>query len=210
LTKKRLYNYLTSIKVGIISFLILFSYSVQAQLLDSIAIDTIRSYSLQSALKEDPLKVYKLVIKKKKLTEIPQEIYQFKNLNILDLSKNKIKEFPIELGQLQYLQKLILSSNKITNIPKELGLLRHLKELYLNQNKVTALPPEIKNLKKLKIIDLWGNDIGFLPYEISELKNTLEEIDMRVILMSSKEHKKIKSLLPNTKIKFSKSCNCAF
>jgi Leucine-rich repeat (LRR) protein len=182
-----------------------------AQLLDSIALDTIKTYSLISASKLDnPMNVYKISLKKMKLTELPAEIYRYKNLQHLIISKNKLKEFPKEITQFKYLQILDIGSNKIEIIPKELGELIYLKEFYANQNKITSLPPEIRHLKKLKYLDLWGNEIGSLPYEISELENTLEEIDMRVIFMSNQEHKKIKELLPKTKIRFSKACDCGF
>lgn len=205
--KKKPYKYFS--KLFLIAFLCC-SFSVKAQLLDSIAIDTVPTYTLERALKQDPLKVYKLNLKKLKLTEIPEEVYQFKNLNVLNLSKNKLKEFPVRIGEFSYLQELNISDNKIEIITKELGLLLHLKKLEANQNGLVSIPSEIKFLKKLEYMDLWGNDIGALPYEIAELQNTLKEIDMRVILMSKAEHEKIKSLLPNTKIKFSKSCNCGF
>lgn len=187
-----------------------FLNSAKAQLLDSITLDTVPTYTLISASHQDPLKVYKLSLKKLKLTELPQEIYAFKNLQVLDISKNKFTIFPVEIVKFNYLQELNISSNKIEIITKELGDLIHLQQLIANQNKIVAIPSEIKNLKKLKFIDLWGNDIGSLPYEIGELENSLEEIDMRVILMSDEEHQKIKELLPNTKIRFSKSCSCGF
>jgi Leucine-rich repeat (LRR) protein len=204
LTNKKLYKFLIS------SILIVSTISVNAQLLDSIAIDTVPTYSLQKALKQDPLKVYKLSLKKMKLTELPPEIYNFKNLQVLDVKKNKLKKFPKKIVQFKYLQELDISTNKIQIVTKELGELVHLKKFIASTNKIVSIPPEIKNLKKLTFLDLWGNDIGSLPYEISELKNTLQEIDMRVILMSNAEHKKIKGLLPNTKIRFSKSCDCGF
>lgn len=204
MTNKKLYKFLIS------SILIVSTISVNAQLLDSIAIDTVPTYSLQKALKQDPLKVYKLSLKKMKLTELPPEIYNFKNLQVLDVKKNKLKKFPKKIVQFKYLQELDISTNKIQIVTKELGELVHLKKFIASTNKIVSIPPEIKNLKKLTFLDLWGNDIGSLPYEISELKNTLQEIDMRVILMSNAEHKKIKGLLPNTKIRFSKSCDCGF
>ena len=190
--------------------LIVFTINSNAQLLDSIAIDTVPTYTLQKALKQDPLKVYKLSLKKMKLSSLPPEILQFKNLQVLDLKRNKFKEFPKELKNFKYLQVLDISINKIEIVTKELGELVHLKRFIANSNKIVSIPSEIKRLKKLKFLDLWGNDIGALPTEISELANTLEEIDMRVILMSNAEHKKIKALLPKTKIRFSKSCNCGF
>ncbi|MCB0401034.1 MAG: leucine-rich repeat domain-containing protein [Flavobacteriales bacterium] len=202
--KKKAYKFWISISLLIMA---LPGYS---QLLDSAAFDTVPTYTLQQALKKDPLNVYKLKLKKLQLKEVPEEIYQFKNLNALDLSKNKLKEFPPRLAEFKYLQELDLSVNKIEIIPKELGQLVHLKEFRANQNEIVSLPPEIKYLVELRFMDLWGNNIGSLPSEIVFLKNTLKEIDMRVILMSDSEHKKIQELLPDTKIKFSKSCNCGF
>ncbi|MCO6498908.1 MAG: leucine-rich repeat domain-containing protein [Vicingus serpentipes] len=191
--------------------LLLLSFSCFAQLIDCAALDTTKTYTLEQALRQkDHLGVYKLSLNKLKLTELPPEIYQFKNVQHLIISKNKLKEFPKEITQFKYLQILDISSNRIEIVPKELGELIYLKEFYANQNKIVSIPPEIKNLKQLTYLDLWGNDIGVLPHEISELKNSLKEIDMRVILMSAKEHKKIKELLPDTKIRFSKSCDCGF
>ncbi|PCJ26551.1 MAG: hypothetical protein COA97_05595 [Flavobacteriales bacterium] len=201
---KKLYKFLISI------LLIIFTVNTNAQLLDSITLDTVPTYTLQKALKQDPLKVYKLTLKKMKLTELPSEILAFKNLQVLNLKGNKFKIFPKKITTFVYLQELNVSANKIQIITKELGELIHLKKFIANSNKIVSIPPEIRYLKKLQYLDLWGNDIGALPHEISELEGTLKEIDMRVILMSNAEHKIIKALLPNTKIRFSKSCNCGF
>lgn len=203
--KKEAYKYLASVII-----ILLLAPSINAQLLDSLAFDTAKTFTLEQALKKDPLKVYKLKLKGKKLKELPDEIYQFKNLNSLDISKNKLSVFPQRINEFQYLQDLDVSSNKIEVVTKEIGLLLHLKEFKANQNSIVSIPPEIRFCKKLRYIDLWGNDIGALPYEIADLSETLEELDMRVILMSNNEHEKIKELLPKTKIKFSKSCNCGF
>tara|TARA_B100000809_G_C15125994_1_gene526236 strand:+ start:1820 stop:2434 length:615 start_codon:yes stop_codon:yes gene_type:complete len=204
LTNKILYKILVSL------LLIAFTISTKAQLLDSIAFDTVPIYNLQQALKQDPLKVYKISLKKMKLSKLPTEILEFKNLQYLDIQKNKFKTFPTNIATFKYLQELNISTNKIELITKELGQLVHLKEFTANSNHIVSLPKEIKYLKKLKYIDIWGNDIGSLPYEIRELEDNLIEIDMRVILMSKEENNKIKALLPKTKIRFSKSCNCAF
>ena len=95
-------------------------------------------------------------------------------------------------------------------IPAEIGGLVYLKELIVNQTEITTLPPEIGKLQELFYLDVWGTNVASLPTEISELSSSLKELDMRVIMMSDTEHKKIKELLPNTKIYFSKSCNCGF
>lgn len=208
LTKKLLYSFLAKILPAFIFISI--SLEVNAQAFEKEALDTIKELTLEQALKIDPLKVYKLSLKKMKLNELPEEIYNFKNLQTLDASRNKLIYFPRKISVFPYLQELNFSNNKIPSIPEELGLLTELKTLILNQNELTSLPSEISNLKKLTFLDVWGNDIGFLPAEIELLSGSLKEIDMRVILMSPEEHKKIKELLPETKIHFSKSCNCGF
>ncbi len=198
------------IKYLSIVLLISISLKSNAQLLDSLAFDTVPTYNLSKALKQDPLKVYKLSVKKMKLTELPTEIYAFKNLQLLDASGNKLKTFPAKINEFKYLQELDISNNKIEIVTKELGDLLELRKFEAGQNEIVSIPPEIKKLKKLSYINLWGNNIGSLPLEIKELENTLEFLDLRVILMSNDEHKKMKELLPNTKIKFSKACNCGF
>ncbi len=209
MTKRQAYHYLNKLGGSII--LLIISTALNAQTISKEVLDTMPSYSLTQALNhKNPLEIYKLTLKKKKLYDLPEEILEFKNLQELDLSKNKFSHFPKALGSFKYLQKLDISSNKIELIPKELGELIHLKELIANQNQIVALPPEIKNLKELYLLDLWGNDIGVFPQEISELKETLKKLDIRVILMSNKEQKQIKEYLPNTKVHLSKSCNCGF
>ncbi len=208
LIRKKQYRFL--VKCSIAALFILSPFITWSQVLDSIGLDTMPTYTLTKALKQDPLQVYKLNLKKLKLSELPEEIYQFKNLNVLELNRNKFKIFPTQIGEFKYLQELYISNNKIEIITKELGNLKHLKRLEANQNGLVSLPPEIKFLKELQFMDLWGNDIGALPREIAELRGNLLEIDMRVILMSPTEQQAIRALLPSTKLKFSKSCNCGF
>ena len=65
-----------------------------AQMLDSLSLDTMKGYTSIDEAKLNPDKVIKLVLIKKKLTDVPEEIRQFKNLQYLDLSKNKLKKLP--------------------------------------------------------------------------------------------------------------------
>lgn len=199
-----------SYKFLVSAVLILFTINTKAQLLSLSELDTTPTYTLEKALQQNPLKIYKLSLKKMKLTELPAEIFQFKNLQVLDLQKNKLKTFPKNIIAFKYLQELIITANKIEVIPKELGNLIHLKRFIAISNEIISIPPEIGNLKELTFLNLWGNNIGVLPYEIQELKNNLKEIDMRLIKMNKEEHKKIEELLPDTKIRFSEACDCRF
>lgn len=184
--------------------------NVSAQIFEYKNLDTIPELTLEQALTKDPLTVYRLKLRKEKLVDLPEQIAQFKNLQSLDVSKNKLNHFPAIILRFEYLQKLDVSDNKIELIPAEIGKLIHLKEFSANQTEISTLPVEISQLKELKYLDVWGSNLASFPEEISLLQESLKEIDMRVIMMSDAEHKKIKELLPNTKIHFSKSCNCGF
>lgn len=184
-----------------------FALSAKAQLLDSLALDTMLGHTnLQEALKE-PDKVIKLVLRKQKLTAMPAEILKFKNLQYLDLSKNKIKKLPEGIDTLKQLQFLILSKNLIEELPKQIGDLPNLKHLNVNQNELETLPAQIGKLEKLEYLDLWSNNLNEFPEEMKYLKN-LKVLDLRVILISDEQQTRLKNLLPKTTIHFSKNCNC--
>ena len=192
------------------SLVLLFFFALNysnAQLLDSIAIDTVKTFtSLESALKH-PEQVYKLKLQKEGLTKFPMEILQFKNLQVLDLSKNKIEEIPEEIEQLGNLTSISFSKNRLVSIPPSIGKLVHLKVLVLNQNEIDSIPNEIGNLVHLVYLDMWSNNLSYFPKELRKLV-ALKEFDLRHIQMNQKEQDYISSLLPKTKIHFSPTCNC--
>jgi leucine-rich repeat protein SHOC2 len=190
-----------------IAGVVLFSTSAQAQLLDTLALDTVKTYtSLESALK-NPEQVYRLKLSKQKLQEFPMEILKLKNLNVLDLGKNRIKVVPAGIKELKYLQDVSMPKNKMVNFPLALCELVHLKRLNLSVNQIESLPKQIGQLTELTVLDLWSNNIGTYPTEMNQL-TSLKEMDLRVINLNYKEQKRISGLLPNTKIHFSPGCNC--
>lgn len=175
----------------------------QVDVADSLFIYT----NLEQALKE-PDKVYNLDLSKKKLTEFPKEILQFKNLRTLDLHKNKIKSIPDEISQLKNLRELNVGNNKLSDFSKAICEITTLKRLILNQNDIEAIPAEINQLTNLVYLDLWDNNLGTFPNELGDLANTLKEMDLRNIQYNFKEQENITKLLPKTNIHFSPACNC--
>jgi Leucine-rich repeat (LRR) protein len=182
--------------------------SAQAQLLDSLSLDTTTAFtSLEEALKQ-PENVIKLSLRKKKLKVFPPEIFKFPNLQYLDLSKNDIEELPSEIGDLKNLQFLILSKNALTTVPSEIGRLKNLRWLNINQNAIAMFPPQIGDLDNLEYFDLWSNELTDLPDAMSNLKK-LKVLDLRVIIISDEKQKEIKEMFPpTTTVYFSPSCNC--
>jgi Leucine-rich repeat (LRR) protein len=192
----------------VVLLLLLAAGRLNAQLLDSAALAMEPVYdNLQDALKE-PDKVIRLHLVKQKFTEFPKEIFQFRNLQELDLSKNRIKELPDSISGLQNLQVLNLSKNDLETLPAAIGKLSNLRKLVVNQNSLTALPPAIGDLQNLRVLDLWSNDISFWPEQLGNLKK-LRYMDLRVILIDGETQKKIQEMLPATKIDFSPDCHCS-
>jgi len=72
--------------------------------------------------------------------------------------------------------------------------------LVINQNELETLPEEIGNLKKLRYIDMWSNNITHLPQSMTDMY-ALEEVDLRVIVMTQREQEDIKGILQNTTVK---------
>jgi Leucine-rich repeat (LRR) protein len=105
------------------------------------------------------------------LNELPKEIGQLKNLELLFAYDNRLKSLPKEIGQLKNLKELYLSYNQLTDLPKEIGELKKLEYLNVSRNQLKTLPREIGNLNKLKIFFARNNHLtkSELPQEIKNL-----------------------------------------
>ncbi|MDQ3047461.1 MAG: leucine-rich repeat domain-containing protein [Bacteroidota bacterium] len=181
--------------------------SAQSRLLDSLTLDTLRSFtSLEEALK-NPDKVIKLELRRKKYKTFPKEIFKFRNLQYLDLSKNSIAEIPPEIEQLKDLQYFSISKNGLEEFPAQMGELSNLYYLNANQNNLTGIPVSFGKLSKLKNLDLWSNNIERFPEELKYMKS-LMVMDLRVILIPDAEQDRIQAMLPHTKVYFSPYCKC--
>lgn len=165
-------------------------------------------YTSIDAIKANPDSVLYIDFSKQKLSKIPDEVFECKNLVYLDLKRNKIEEIPARIGELQKLRVLNMSRNKLVKLPSAIGKCIQLRSLILNQNAISEICPEIGLLINLAVLDLWGNEIDRLPTEITKISETLKFLDMRVIYMTHEAQEEIELLLPETTIYFSNGCNC--
>jgi Leucine-rich repeat (LRR) protein len=101
------------------------------------------------------------------LTEIPEEIFKYRNLKTLNLRNNEIKLVSKDIGFLKHLKNLNLSNNKITTLGAKFFDLVNLEYLFLNNNKLKSFPVQVVNLTKLKALDLSGNLFSKLPIELT-------------------------------------------
>lgn len=163
--------------------------------------------SIEAARAANPDSVFRLSLRGKKLKHIPAEVYQFKNLQWLDLSRNRITTLNDSIGLLLSLTDLNLGYNKLKTLPAAIGSLKHLSVLKLHKNLITHLPKEMGNLRYLETLEMWDNEIDVFPEEMRECR-LLRKLDLRGILMSDEKQHAIQALFPNTKIYFSASCAC--
>jgi Leucine-rich repeat (LRR) protein len=87
----------------------------------------------------------------------------------LDLSLLGLTELPPEIGNLVELQLLHLSQNQLSSLPPEIGNLSNLQGLDLYANPLTNLPPEIGKLESLCYLNLTANRLQYLPTELGQL-----------------------------------------
>ncbi len=118
--------------------------------------------------------VSKLVLQRKKLHEIPYQVFSMPNLEELILDGNEITEIPKEIAQLKKLKHLSVKHNKIATLPSEIGLLQNLERLELEYNNISSIPTELCYLPKLRFLIIGKNNLQFLPNEIENLGYLLE------------------------------------
>ncbi|XP_078583899.1 uncharacterized protein LOC144866412 [Branchiostoma floridae x Branchiostoma japonicum] len=107
----------------------------------------------------------------KRLTSIPEQVFDITDLEYLDLSKNKLTTIHESIGRLQKLYRLDADDNKLTSLPQEIASLQNLEELYLQTNTLTELPSEVGELKKLGWLYINDNQLVTLPASICSLRN---------------------------------------
>ena len=90
--QKSVFNKLNSFRFFLLLFFIPGFTRAQEDSVQVLDFSGYRVYTSIAAAKQNPDSVFVLDLSKKKLSEIPPEVFQFKNLLKLNISKNKFKE----------------------------------------------------------------------------------------------------------------------
>ncbi len=159
---------------SILSFLLMFTYMVNGQI-----------RSLKDGMKA-PMEVVHLKLKRERLEDFPEQIFEFENLEILDLS-----------------------NNRLTKLPAEIVNLKKLKEIILAKNNFSEFPIELLQLEKLEHIDLWDNFIENLPKEVLQ-KGNLKFLDIRGVLLKPDVYEELSTWFTEDVLKISPPCDCMY
>jgi Leucine-rich repeat (LRR) protein len=119
------------------------------------------------------------------LEYLPDSFYELTELRMLILKANKLTSLDDKIRQLQRLVNLDISKNQLSELPAGIGQCRELKQLQLNSNKLASLPWQMKDLGVLEELNIARNQltaIESLPTAIKVLRmegNPLQHVDVR-------------------------------
>jgi Leucine-rich repeat (LRR) protein len=123
---------------------------------------------LQSA---NPDTIYGISFAKDKISELPVELANFKNLRYLNLNRNKFSSLPDFLDSLKNLEVIEASRNSFKIFPLVLTRLSKIRELNFYRNDIEVIPDLIKNNTKLEKLDLSDNSISTVPEGLFSIEN---------------------------------------
>lgn len=84
-------------------------------------------------------------------------------------SNSALTDFPEQIFLFQNLEELDISGNSLTVIPSRLNELKNLKELHVNKNRLTSLGAEITTCTKLEVLQIQDNPLESISKEIRKL-----------------------------------------
>lgn len=114
----------------------------------------------------------KLDLSGQQLKKVPDYVFNYVNLEELDVSNNQITgNIQSQIGNLKNLKVLKANNNLMTGVPAEIGGLQKLQTLNLSNNSITGLPNELGNLKSLQTFNISGNN-----YSDSDLKTITQKL----------------------------------
>jgi Leucine-rich repeat (LRR) protein len=163
--------------------------------------------SIESAIQQ-PEQVYRLDLRKQKLSVFPVEILQFSNLIELNLEKNKIDSLPEEISKLSNLQSINLAHNEIYSLPDGIWQLTQIRYLNVADNILSRLSIQIQYCTLLEELVLYDNPLEEYPDQLSDLPN-LRVLDLLHNNISYETQDRLMANLPDCKVIMSPPCSCA-
>ncbi|KAJ4165756.1 hypothetical protein LMH87_007376 [Akanthomyces muscarius] len=116
------------------------------------------------------------------LRNLAPALFRYQFLGELYIASNKLSRLPKQIGDLRQLKHLDVSYNQLTEIPPELGMCTFLKQLLLFNNNIQELPYELGSLHMLDVLGIEGN-----PLE-SSVKSEIMEKGTRSLITAFREN----------------------
>jgi leucine-rich repeat protein SHOC2 len=121
------------------------------------------------------------------LTEVPEVVRQFTDLECLWLTDNQIEILPDWIWDFKNLRVFIAKANKIQKLPLGMSKLQNLKTLNVRNNKISELPNDIYECYKLQYVDVSNNKLEALPMfsqviRLDAHNNNIKRIDTLYVL----------------------------
>lgn len=108
-----------------------------------------------------------------KFENIPESIFNLKNILELDLSDNYIKTISPSIVKLSSLRVLSIAYNKFTDFPINICECKNLEDLDISWNKIYCLPKEMCKLQNLKYFRYENGKLKKIPDRLYDLQNYL-------------------------------------
>ncbi len=165
-------------------------------------------YNKRKLQKNSISKGESLCLSKRRLTQIPHDVYELEHLRELDISHDCIVDsLSVTLDE-EYWWEVSHDNNTIRIIGPGISKLKNLKEFRAAQVGLEAFPLGLCELQNLKYLDLRNNNISHLPEQIGQLKmlqvldlsyNALSELppeigqltSLKILLLNSNDLKRI-------------------
>lgn len=100
--------------------------------------------------------------------KFPQVIFEFFNLESLDISSNNLDYISNNFHKLTNLEELILDYNEISELPKSLSMCSNLNYISISQTKIQILPKWLSNLN-LECLEFNDNIIKSIQFDITKI-----------------------------------------
>ena len=110
-----------------------------------------------------------ICIQHNNFTKVPPIVFDLKYIRHLNLHGNQISEFPNEMKVFVNLEHLKFGDNRLYSLPDIFQRFQLLTEIKLNVNFLTRLPPSFAELKQLESIDLTNNSFTCIPAPLLKL-----------------------------------------
>lgn len=182
-------------------FLICLWYNANGQKSD------VKIYRLEELLNANPDTIYSISLSKNKLSQLPLELWKFRNIKELYLDKNHLKNLPDTFDLFDKLEYLNLDRNDLYFVPLAISRIKSLKKLVITRNQINVISGNLYYCSHLEEMDFYDNPIGSVEKEIYQMQQ-LKKLDIRGVMMSTKMHDEIKNKLNWATILTDPPCKC--